>query len=274
MSANFDLYYGAASGQQRSALRRLEPEAVMISYATACNSPFPGGYDLFIDSGGYHHMAAGTGEYDTPVADYFEYLRETEPDLWALRDYPCEPGLLEKTGRSVRENQQLTTESAVEMLPEADDVPGQPVTVIQGWTRDQYLVHLHALKARGLLTDYVGIGSICRRNADPEIADIILAVRGALPDRCKLHAFGVKGSVLKFKEVVEAVDSVDSGAYDWAESRLPDRRATDSFTWRDSARAYLNWRHETLAKAGCAHLHGGWSQQTLNTAAHAGRGDP
>lgn len=263
MSDGFDLYYGVASGQQKSALRRLEPEAVMISYATQNNQPWDGDYDLFIDSGGYHHMAAGTGEYETSINDYFDYLRDVEPDLWALRDYPCEPSLLEKTGRSVWENQQLTTEAAVEMIPRASDIPGHPVTVIQGWTIDQYHRHLTGLDARGLLTDHVGIGSICRRNADVKIANVIRSVRDRLPSRCKLHAFGVKGSVLKFEEVVEAVDSVDSGAYDWKASRFPDERATDSFTWRDSARAYLNWRHDTLSKAGRENLGGAYIQKEL-----------
>lgn len=266
----FDMFYGVASGQQRSALRRLEPEALMISYATANNKPWDGDYKLFIDSGGYHHMAAGTGEYDRPVEDYIDYLREVEPDLWAFRDYPCEPRLLEKTGRSVEENQRLTTEAAARMMPLADGVPGQPVVVIQGWTREQYLAHLRELESLGLLTDYVGIGSICRRNSDLEIADVILSIRDALPDRCKLHAFGVKGSVLKSLEVVKAVDSVDSGAYDWAASRFPDERPTEAFTWRDSARAYLNWRHETLAKAGTYHHQNEWYQSQLNAVADGG----
>jgi len=249
------IFYGAASGQQRSALRRLEPEAVMISFATKHNSPIEGEYDLFVDSGGYHQMITGSGEYDSSIAEYYEYLRDVQPELWALRDYPCEPELLESLGRSVRDHQRRTTEAAMEMLPRAGDVPGQPVTVIQGWTEEQYLRHLDVLESRGVLTGYVGVGSVCRRGADLEIADILLAVRDALPSRCKLHAFGVKGSALQYQEVSEAVDSVDSGAYDWSVSRVPDQRTDgESFTWRDCARAYLNWRHETLSKVGTRRL--------------------
>jgi len=62
MSDDLGLYYGAASGQQRSALQRLEPEGVMISHATANNTPWDGSHDTFVDCGGYHHMMNGSGD--------------------------------------------------------------------------------------------------------------------------------------------------------------------------------------------------------------------
>jgi hypothetical protein len=65
----------------------------------------------------------------------------------------------------------------------------------------------------------------------------------------------VKGSILRFEEVCDAVDSVDSAAYDVAESRVPSVRGSESFTWRDSARAYLNWRHRLEQKMGTESLH-------------------
>lgn len=240
-------YAGAASGQQRSALRRLEPEAVMISYASAVNTRIPGDYELFVDSGGYHHMVNGTGEYERGDSMYLAYLDDIEADLWAVRDYPCEPDLLAELGRTVEEHQRRTTEKHSTLIPVAEqhDIPGRPVSVIQGWSIDDYLEHIDELRDRDLLTDYVGIGSVCRRHQDREIANIILRVRDALPARVDLHAFGVKGSVLRFREVVDALTSADSAAYDWAVSRGHRGRGTDeSFTWRDSARSYLNWQHE------------------------------
>lgn len=246
-----DFYYGAASGQQRSALRRLDPEGVMISHATACNTPWEGDYRLFIDCGGYHHMVNGTGEYATSHDEYLDYIEEVEPHRWALRDYPCEPDLIRELGRDVREHQSMTTDAHVELLNDRDarGTPGEAVAVLQGWTTRQYLLHLDEYFDRGVLgfadePTTVAIGSVCRRGYDEEIAEIILAVRDALPARYNLHAFGVKGSVLRFIEVVEALDSVDSAAYDWAESRVPSKRSGESFTWRDAARAYLNWRHQ------------------------------
>lgn len=266
MIDEIDIYYGVASGQQRSALSRLEPEGVMISYATANNTPIRGDHRLFIDSGGYHHMAAGTGEYKDFTKDYVEFLKKHSPDLYALRDYPCEPDLLEQHGRTVAEHQQKTTANHIAMfnygLP-----PGQEVSVVQGWTKEQYLTHLDALRNQGCLSDYAAIGSVCRRGFDEEIAGIILAVRDALPSSKKLHAFGVKGSVLRFREVVEALDSVDSAAYDFSQSRVPSTREDgESFTWRDSARAYLNWRNRLHQIIGTESLHDARTVQTTLTA--------
>jgi hypothetical protein len=260
-----DIYYGVASGQQRSALRRLDPEGVMISHATANNTPWEGEYDLFIDSGGYHHMMTGGGEYESSNQEYLAYLLEHRPDWFALRDYPCEPDLLDELGRTVRTQQEKTTAHHRELLDElgCHGLANSAVSVVQGWTTGQYLEHLDELRDAGCLTDYVAIGSVCRRNQDTEIANAILSVRDALPTRCKLHAFGVKGSVLRFREVVDALDSVDSAAYDWQESRQPSKRSSgQSFTWRDSARAYLNWRHELLTTLGTETLRGGHPEQS------------
>lgn len=250
---DIDIYYGVASGQQRSALSRLDPEGVMISHATARNTPIEGDYDFFVDSGGYHHMKVGSGEYTDSDEAYIEYLEEYQPDFYALRDYPCEPDLLDTIGRTVADQQERTVDHHIQMLEKLEDadLEGRAVTCVQGWTRQQYLEHLDAFHDHGIPVDHVAIGSVCRRGADEDIAEVILALRDELPSATHLHAFGVKGSVLRFAEIVEALDSVDSAAYDWSHSRLPDKRAgNDSFTWRDSARAYLNWRHELLMNLG------------------------
>jgi len=241
----------------------MEPEAVMISYATQLNTPWDGDYRLFIDSGGFHHMAAGTGEYENSNEEYLAYLREHKPELWAHRDYPCETELLQSLGRTVAEHQHKTTERHIELADA--DAPGQPVAVVQGWTLDQYLAHLDDLRDHGLLTDYLGIGTICGRENVREVADIILAIREAVPSRIKLHAFGVKGDVLQFREVCDALASADSAAYDWAVSRHPEKREDgETFTWRDCARAYLNWRANLFQQMGARTLPGyGSAQVTL-----------
>jgi hypothetical protein len=260
------MFYGAASGQQRSALRRLDPEAVMISHATARNKPWEDEYRLFVDSGGYHHMVAGDGAYASSDEEYLIYLLKHRPALYALRDYPCEPDLLRSLGRTVREQQERTTDHHRQLLDKVDghNLADNAVSVIQGWTLDQYLSHLDELRDHGLLTPTMAIGTICRRGYDAEIAEIVMAVREALPSWVNLHAFGVKSSVLRFREVVEALDSVDSAAYDYSESRVPSSRADgESFTWRDCARAYLNWRHDLMQTIGSESLHGCATQTTL-----------
>jgi hypothetical protein len=258
------MYYGAASGQQRAALRRLEPEGVMISHATENNDPLPGDHDTFVDCGGYHHMMSGAGEYEDSADEYLRYLLKHRPHLYALRDFPCEPDLLDELGRSVYDQQERSLDAHIELWNKVSGhtLADSAVAVLQGWTKSDYLRHLDQLRDHGCLTDYVAIGSVCRRGYDEEIADISLAIREALPPGTKLHAFGVKGSVLRFEEVVKALDSVDSAAYDYRVSRgFGGREDGESFTWRDCARAYLNWRHDLLSNIGTESLHDDRSHQ-------------
>jgi len=266
---DISLYYGAASGQQRAALRRLEPEGVMISHATAANTPFEGDYKLMVDSGGYHHMMNGDGEYGTDDQTYLEYVLKHRPHFYALRDYPCEPDLLESLGRTVRDQQERTTDHHIQLYEkvEGHHIAENAMSVVQGWTKDDYLRHVDELRDHGLLTPRVAIGSVCRRGYDYDIAEVVLALREALPPRCDLHAFGVKGSVLRFREVTDALDSVDSAAYDYAATRFTDETPGDGYnTWRDSARAYLNWRHNIMTQIGSERLEGHTSQTSLTSA--------
>lgn len=245
----------------------------MISHATKHNKPFDGDYNLFVDCGGYHHMMNGAGEYQDSNEDYLQFLLKHRPHLYALRDYPCEPDLLSELGRTVEDQQKRTLDRHRELLNEVSghSLADNAVSVVQGWTVGQYLSHLDMLRDHGCLTDYVAIGSVCRRGADMDIANAILAVRDALPERTKLHAFGVKGSVLRYSEVCDALDSVDSAAYDYSESRVPSRRSDgDSFTWRDCARAYLNWRHELDQDMGTLSLGVDGAQSTLTLATDGG----
>lgn len=256
MSESFTFYFGAASGSSRKALRKLDEPNVMLNYATKNNTPWEGIDRLFIDSGGYSFMK-GMGEFETTNKEYLRFISEHKPELWALRDYPCEPDVLEEHDRTVENHQRMTTDRHRELLNLYEDpnysVPGQPVAVLQGWRVDNYLRHLDQMKDAGTLTQYVGIGSVCRRNRESEIREIVLRVSEALPawvDR--LHAFGVKGSVLKFPDVRAALSSADSQSYEmqaqWG--TLHDLDA-GSKTWRDSALEYLRQKRRVrVALAG------------------------
>jgi len=232
------MFWGCASGSQRKALQRLAEPNVMISFATHNNQPWDGIDRLFIDCGGYSMLKAGKDHPDK--AEYQEYLETVQPEIYALPDYPCEPDLLEEKGRSVQDHQRLTTEAHVDML-EADP-PGQPLSVLQGWETAEYLTHLDDLRDHGAVTDYVGIGSVCRRHAESEIRDVILTVRDALPDSTKLHAFGVKTSVLGLTGVMGTLTSADSLSYGFREQHTETWRSGDR--WKRVAYHYLNMKRE------------------------------
>ena len=227
-------YYGAASGGARKALQILQEPNVMISYATKHNKPWYGIENLFVDSGGYSFMM-GQGEYG-PVGEYVTYLRRWQPDLYALRDYPCEPDVLEKHGATVEEHQRKTTEKHIETLDAVGDLDGQPVTVIQGWKTRDYLNHIDQLRDQGIPLDYVAVGSVCRRNAEIEIERVIRSIRDELPNS-KIHAFGVKTSVFNRTAVKDLIDSADSLAYEYAS-----RKNHEKGDWKHQSVEYLKMK--------------------------------
>jgi len=240
----FRYFFGAASGSARKALRQLEEPNVMLNYATQNNQPWDGIERLFVDSGGYSFIL-GKGEYKTTDAEYLNWIAERDPELWALRDYPCEPEVLHDHGRTVNDHQQMTVDRHRNLLNRLSDhgISGQPVAVLQGWDIDDYLQCVDRFQDAGLLTDHVGIGSVCRRNAEAEIRRVVLAVRDAVPSRVSLHAFGVKSSVLKYPDVRDALATADSQSYEYqAQWASLEATGAGTKTFRDSALAYLKQR--------------------------------
>ena len=213
------IYYGCASGSARKVLKFFNVENVMINYATYNNQPWDGIKSLFIDSGGYSFFHR-CGVYKDRIEDYLKYIDRVKPDFFATRDVPCEPEILKKWKLSVEANQKVTIENHSQILKLIEKnyphLKQKLVVVLQGWEVDQYLNMIDKLKETGLLTDYIGIGSICRRGKNQVIRDIILQVRQALP-RHKIHAFGVKANILQYPECRKALHSVDSLAYEFSQ---------------------------------------------------------
>jgi hypothetical protein len=63
---------------------------------------------------------------------------------------------------------------------------------------------------------WVGVGSVCKRNANPEvIEDVLLAIRSVRPE-LKLHGFGLKIGALENHQVRSLLASSDSMAWSLA----------------------------------------------------------
>jgi hypothetical protein len=214
---DFTFFFGAASGSARKALQQLNEPNVMLSYATENNNPWEC-EQLFLDSGGYSLML-DTGEHP-PADEYIDYVENADPAYFALQDFPCEPDVLDTYGQSVFNHREFSVEYSTHCLALANDraIDAEPVAVLQGWEPDDYLRCIERYEQEGLLTDAVGIGSVCRRNADTDIREIVLTICDVLPER-HLHAFGVKRDVLSYPAVLRALDSADSLAYDWSYQR-------------------------------------------------------
>jgi hypothetical protein len=197
--------------------------------------------DWLLDSGAFTELSR-FGHYRHSVEDY-----AGEVSRWSRcgnllaavsQDFMCEPFILEKTGLSVSEHQRLTVERYDALLPLVS-VPVMPV--LQGYRVSDYLSHLDQYGSRLRPGAWVGVGSVCKRNARPdEIADILRAIKNKRPD-LRLHAFGVKLTALENREVRELLFSSDSMAWSYP-ARF--KKGHDSL---DTADAYLARVREALA---------------------------
>lgn len=241
------MYFGTASGSARKALRVMEEPHIMLSAQSKMGVPWEGIGELFVDSGGYSLMIE-QGEHP-PVDDYLDTVQEYDADVFAVQDYPCEPQILDEYGRTVREHQRRTTVATAQCLVRAEErgIRAKPMAVLQGWSVDDYLNHITELHEEGLLTEHVGIGSVCRRNQTREIRGIIKSVRAALPSKHKIHAFGVKNSILSDPGTRDALDSADTTAWYY---RNYNKRNNIDETWQEMSHQYLEYRRKLADLAG------------------------
>ena len=147
-----------------------------------------------LDSGAFSELNL-YGCYRTSAKQYAdEAIRYHEEignmDFAAIQDWMCEPFMLKKTGLTVREHQQRTIDSYLELKSLAPGVPWAPV--LQGWWIDDYLRHAEQYEASGVdLRSFsrVGVGSVCKRQAT-QFAFRLFRELSALG--LKLHGFGLK----------------------------------------------------------------------------------
>lgn len=177
------------------------------------------------------------------------------------QDYMCEPDvikMLQDMGNkaSVRIHQRKTVERYIQIMDEAEKyklrVPVMPV--LQGWEVEDYRDHLilytrmlsdlryqrcgklwknpfldtphhHGHTGELLNTEqWIGIGSTCKRNKNPEIVSQILdqlsEAMGELKfNKSRIHLFGYKQTGLKSSRVRDRIYSADSFAYDLADMK-------------------------------------------------------
>ncbi len=172
--------------------------------------------DWVLDSGGFTELHKYGGWETTPreyAAAVSRYLNEIGNLRWVSpQDWMCEPTARKQTGLTVAEHQQLTIDNFLELRQQLGHLV---VPVLQGWEHDEYLSHVEQYERAGVdlaRERVVGLGSVCRRNADGDIGRI---VRSLWPLR--LHAYGVKGTA--WAELHDVLVSADSMAWSAAGRR-------------------------------------------------------
>lgn len=191
--------------------------------------------DWIMDSGAFSEISS-YGGYRFPVEEYVAQI-----ERWRLvgnmratvtQDYMCEPFILEKTGKSVREHQKLTIKR-YDAIAERTDCYIMPV--LQGYAIPDYLDHLDMYGDRLTPGTWVGVGSICKRNSSvAQIEDILDSIH-AMSDGLLLHGFGIKTTALQSAAVTDHLYSADSMAWSFA-ARKAGRNAN---CWKEAERFRL-----------------------------------
>lgn len=184
-----------------------------------------------MDSGAFTELSL-YGRYRNDVACYADHINRWADDTTLVaavsQDYMCEPWIVQKTGLSIADHQRLTIER-FDRLRILTDVYVMPV--LQGFEVCDYLWHMHMYGERLKEGAYVGVGSVCKRNADPAaVEEILLAIRLARPD-LRLHGFGLKTTALGSRKVRDRLYSADSMAWSF-HARKNGRSSND---WREAA---------------------------------------
>ncbi len=189
--------------------------------------PFQVG-DWIMDSGAFTEISTH-GDYRHPVEEYAAQIRRWSANgnlLAAVaQDWMCEPWIVAKTGLSVLEHQRRTVERYDALL--ADDTAGVYILpVLQGYAPSDYVRHLAMYGERLASGAWVGVGSICKRNASPRAVEaVLLAVRSARPD-LRLHGFGLKATALRSALVFDLLHTADSMAWSFS-ARKQGRNGND-----------------------------------------------
>ena len=197
-----EFYYGSSWHWPLPYLPR-----VMLSYNMLRKIKTTWDIDIpfMMDSGAFA-VILKYGKYPFTPDEYASGIEKWHPDIAWTMDYPCEPSVQERGGYNPKTAQELTMDNQIRLL----DLNVDTQMVVQGWEIPDYLANLDRIKEQGLLTEHLGIGSICRRGQVKEIARIIRAVHNNVPEGIKLHGFGIKVSVLKDTDAKFELYSADS----------------------------------------------------------------
>lgn len=201
-----------------------------------------------LDSGGFTEVTQ-FGEWRTTEAQYVSAVRHYADEIGGLEwaapmDWMCEPFALEATGLTLGQHQLRTVTNLLRLRDAAPEIHFIPV--LQGWELPDYehCIRLYSIAGIDLKSEpIVGVGSVCRRQANDEIKVITgeLAAHGLA-----IHGFGVKARGLTAYHANLA--SADSMAWSYNARRNPPlpgcthAHCNNCFLWA------MRWRDRLLEK--------------------------
>lgn len=205
-----------------------------------------------LDSGGFTELNL-YGKWQTSPEQYADEAQAWQAELGgmefaAIQDHMCEDVVLKKTGKTVQDHQGLSLESYLRLRELAPGVPWAPV--LQGQTVHQYLRHVAWYRDAGVdlaAAPVVGVGTMCRRQASDEAAEILLELQ-RVGDALGfgLHAFGLKELGLKVaRRYGVKLQSADSLAWSYS-ARRGARHPDCTHAKCNNCRYYAAWWRERL----------------------------
>ena len=205
---------------------------VMLSYnfIRTLKKPWKIDTPFMLDSGAYS-VILKYGRYPYTARDYALGTLLWNPDIAWTMDFPCESSVRAKGQYTPTQAQILTIDKHTELENEFENLLSGPQyeylevkieprhrygMVVQGWDLDDYLRNIDVIREHGLLTERLGIGSVCRRGKTQEVSRIIREIQRNVPGWVKLHGFGIKTDVLSTdaRYSLYSADSM-SWAYSW-----------------------------------------------------------
>lgn len=197
-------------------------------------NPIKGNCKILLDSCAFTELT-NHRYYQHTVEEHAAQIRYActiaDVEIAVAQDYMCEDFVLARTALSVFDHQNMTITRYDELA--AQDLPCPIMPVLQGYSPNEYVNHLKQYGDRLKPGMWVGVGSVCKRNADPMSVFMVLnAISFFRPD-LRLHGFGLKATALECKKIRELLYSADSAAWSFA-ARKQGRNQND---WRE-AKAY------------------------------------
>ena len=166
-----------------------------------------------MDSGAFSQVAK-CGDHSLTAKEYAEHIKRWSRCGILVRavaqDYMCEDFILEKLGRTVEEHQEMTIRNYLDLIQEMKDCDVPILPVLQGYEPEEYAKHVHDYGSLLKPNAWVGVGSICKRNSNPEsIIDVLNAILEIRSD-LRLHGFGIKKTCLQDSAIRDRLFSADS----------------------------------------------------------------
>lgn len=183
----------------------------------------------FLDSGGFS-LLNQYGRYPFSIVNFANLVAQMKPHFYATMDYPCEPEISRSLGLMTnKERIEKTVENAMALTEYEDQLSGQMIPVIQGYTLDEYISCLELYAKAKTIRDYMAVGSMCRRINTAELNELIPGIYYAARrfGVKRLHYFGLKLSLdllplaryIYSRDSAVALDSYDKAARALREGR-------------------------------------------------------